>query len=92
MASRSVPGESAAHRSRPGSEEAWADSRAVIFPHSSADKAASQGDAYNVSRPPFSGTLFPGGTFLAVGDTPCYIDEKTRSVPPHGKECPPPQG
>ena len=33
MASRSVPGESAAHRPRPGSEEAWGDSRAVIFPH-----------------------------------------------------------
>ena len=33
-----------------------------------------------------------GGTFLAVGDTPYCIDEKTRSVPPHGKECPPTAG
>jgi hypothetical protein len=30
-----------------------------------------------------------GGIFLTVGDTPFTIDEKTRSVPPHGKECPP---
>ena len=49
MASRSAPGASAAHKSRPGSEEAWADSRAVIFPHSRADNAASQGDAYTVT-------------------------------------------
>jgi hypothetical protein len=33
-----------------------------------------------------------GGTLLAVGDTPCYIDEKTRSVPPFGNECPPTAG
>jgi len=32
------------------------------------------------------------GTFLAVGDTHFSIDEKTMSVPPHDKECPPPSG
>ena len=27
----------------------------------------------------------PEGTFLAVGDIPCYFDEKTRSVPLRGR-------
>jgi len=39
-----------------------------------------------------AGQTCQGGTCLAVGDTPCSIGEKTRSVPPYGKECPPPVG
>jgi len=49
MASRSVPGTSAAHRARPGADDAWPESLATIFPHSRAGRAVSQEEPFNVS-------------------------------------------